>query len=97
MTPCECLDNLVGKPLTGVNHAADMAMIGFGKGPLVERRGKTIQLSEWDLHLQCPWRFVRDGSVILAWMIFTMKPPAENRATGAISNNRSFFQTETAC
>ncbi len=66
MATCEWLDNLVGKPLTGVNHAADMAMIGFGEGPLVERRGKTIQLSEWDLHLQCPWRFVRDGSVILA-------------------------------
>lgn len=70
MTEREWLDNLVGKPLTGVNHAADMAMIGFGKGPLVERRGKTVQLSEWDLHLQCPWRFVRDGSVILAWMDF---------------------------
>ncbi|MBW8639291.1 hypothetical protein K1W69_19000 [Hoeflea sp. WL0058] len=66
MTTCAWLDNLVGKPLSGVNYAADMAMIGFGRGPLVERRGKTIQLSEWDLHLQCPWRFVRDGSVILA-------------------------------
>lgn len=60
------LDHLAGKPLTGVSYAVDMAMIGFGTGPIVERRGKTIRLSEWDLHLQCPWRFVRDGSVILA-------------------------------
>jgi hypothetical protein len=33
---------------------------------ITDHQGEAREVGEWALHLQCPWRFVRSGSVILA-------------------------------
>lgn len=33
---------------------------------MINRRGEPRLVGEWALHLQCPWRFVRNDSIILA-------------------------------
>jgi hypothetical protein len=44
-----------------------------------DRRGEPREAGEWALHLQCPWRFVRTGSIILASTDFYY--PAEGEET----------------
>jgi hypothetical protein len=44
-----------------------MLCIHFGElRSVVDRRGNNRQVGEWALHLQCPWRFVQFGDLVLA-------------------------------
>jgi len=63
----DMINRLNGLRLNIVGAAADMLWISFGEQRTVaDLRGKPKQVGEWALHLQCPWRFVRGGEVILA-------------------------------
>ncbi len=60
------LDALLGKPVWKCTRAADMACFQFGA-----RRSKTtkrvlIEVGEYALHLQCPWRIVKDDQIVMA-------------------------------
>lgn len=63
------LQALVGQPLIGSNRAADMEMFSFGE--LVPTpAGRTVPshlAGRYGLHLQCPWRIVRSGSLIVGY------------------------------
>lgn len=44
-----------------------MLAIHFGEFRTVpDRHGQPREVGEWALHFQCPWRFVRGNSIILA-------------------------------
>ena len=64
---------LVGLPLWSSGRAADMQWFAIGecrtvitsRGPLTERFGRTKVVGEFSLHVQCPWRIVRDDTVVV--------------------------------
>lgn len=49
-----------------VGAADDLFWVHFGDLRTVATRdGGTKEVGEWALHLQCPWRFIRNGQVVL--------------------------------
>ena len=40
-------------------------------------RGEPREVGEWALHLQCPWRFVRSGSIVLGSADFYYYPDSD--------------------
>jgi len=62
----EVLQVLPGLRLAPLGAAADMLWLHFGEmRSVVDRKGKERKVGEWALHLQCPWRFMRLGTVVL--------------------------------
>ena len=62
----EVLQVLSGLRLAVCGAVADMLWLHFGEmRSVVDRRGVEKQVGEWALHLQCSWRFVRSGIVVL--------------------------------
>jgi len=62
----EWLNPLEDLALTRISHAGSMCVIHFGDlRPDTNHRGQSIQIPEWALQLQCPWRFTRRGKVVL--------------------------------
>jgi len=62
----DVLQVLSGLRLAPVGAAADMLWLHFGEmRSIVDRKGKARKVGEWALHLQCPWRFVHLGTVVL--------------------------------
>jgi hypothetical protein len=59
---------LVGKSVWRCTLAADMACFQFGERRIAKsfRDGSERQVGEYALHLQCPWRIVKDEKVLLA-------------------------------
>lgn len=63
----EHLHILVGQPLTAGSHAADMVMFGFGPEVTGVVHGRTMtRVGIW-LHIQCPWRIVREGVMLVGY------------------------------
>ena len=55
-----------------------MLAIHFGEFRYVrDRHGQQREVGEWALHFQCPWRFVRRNSIILASTDVHSYPEAE--------------------
>ena len=68
----EALAPLLNSPLHDWNRAADMATIGFGAEVEADFRKKghpgeyeRRMVSQYALHLQCNWRVVREGRIII--------------------------------
>jgi hypothetical protein len=60
------LERLVGHPFRGIGRAADLVWLAFGGDvPWVNHRGEGTVRPELALHLQCPWRLLRDGEVLV--------------------------------
>jgi hypothetical protein len=76
----EALSVLRGLRLQLVGAAVDMLWIHFGALRTVTTpSGVAKQVGEWALHLQCPWRFVRSGTVLLASSDFYYVPGSGER------------------
>jgi hypothetical protein len=74
----EALRVLNGLRLRRVGAAADMLWMHFGDYRTVtDRRGESREVGQWALHFQCPWRFVRTGSIILASTDFYYHPEGD--------------------
>lgn len=60
------LQALTGLPLANVSRAANMLMFGFG-GPrtIPARQGGTREVTEFALHVQCPWRLCDSERVLI--------------------------------
>ena len=61
----KALGQLHGLPLTSISSAGTMPMLFFGQlkvGP--SPRGGTRETGDYHLHLQCPWRFVHNDSIL---------------------------------
>ena len=57
---------LIGNPLWGCGRAADMATFQFGpRTERIDRHGKAYWVGEFALHVQCPWRIVREDGVVV--------------------------------
>jgi hypothetical protein len=57
---------LVGKPFWGSARALDMQMFAFGNRILSEnRRSEPVEKGEYALHVQCDWRMVRSGKILV--------------------------------
>ena len=56
------VSELIGKAMWACGRAADMATFQFGgPRPVVDFYGRPREVGEYALHVQCPWRIVRDG------------------------------------
>lgn len=60
------LHSLVGLPLTDGSRAANMQCFHFGqKCTRLSRKGETVTVSKFALHVQCRWRIVgREGIIV---------------------------------
>jgi hypothetical protein len=57
---------LIGQPLVHSARAVDMEMFGFGKIVTLPRwSGGTRDVPRFALHVQCPWRIVASGRVVV--------------------------------
>ncbi|KQV13484.1 hypothetical protein ASC97_32025 [Rhizobium sp. Root1203] len=57
-----CLQVLLGLPLSIVRNAADMKVFHFGK--VVPHHSGRGTVGAYALHVQCPWRFVDERTVV---------------------------------
>lgn len=60
------MEELKGERLTSIRFAVDLAMISFGS--IVSVRdpvGGRMRVREWSLHINCGWRIVRNGMVVI--------------------------------
>ena len=58
---------LINKELNGLHRAADMLMLSIGEPVTVKTyKGETREVSEYAIHFQCQWRFVKNGEILLA-------------------------------
>jgi hypothetical protein len=60
------LKPLLGKRLWCSRRAADMEMFHFGaRVPTTDGRGKSVEVGEYALHVQCAWRIVGPGGIVV--------------------------------
>ncbi len=60
------LKPLLGKRLWCSRRAADMEMFHFGERvPTTDSRGKRAEVGEYSLHVQCAWRIVGPGGIVV--------------------------------
>jgi hypothetical protein len=63
----EYTDWLISKDFVDIGRAADMLWLSFGKEITIKIHDqKSRVVNEFALHLQCPWRFIQKGLIILA-------------------------------
>lgn len=58
---------LLGLPLWAMGRATDLEWFQFrGQREVVNRRGEKRTVGDWALHVQCPWRIVQVGKILVA-------------------------------
>lgn len=61
------LSKLIEKPLWGVGRSADLEWFQFGdKHTVPAYGGGAKQVGDYALHIQCAWRIIETGSVVVA-------------------------------
>ena len=61
----QVLMNLTGLQLTRATRAANMECLKFGTFYQTGKDGKTHNIGEFGLHLQCPWRLTNDVCILV--------------------------------
>lgn len=51
--------------LVDLGRAADLLWLSFGRPVIITTLKGTREVTEYALHLQCPWRFIKDNKIIL--------------------------------
>lgn len=59
------LQQLVGLRLTTTTRAANMECLKFGTLLDTNKAGQEIEIGEFALHLQCPWRFTSETKIVI--------------------------------
>jgi len=59
------LQQLVGLGLTTTTRAANMECLKFGTLLDTNKAGQEIEIGEFALHLQCPWRFTSKTKILI--------------------------------
>ncbi|MFX3618690.1 MAG: hypothetical protein ACE3JK_14370 [Sporolactobacillus sp.] len=62
----EALNKLIGLKFQYAGRASNLLWLGFGPMISVTRRGKTEQLAEYALHIQCAWRIMKENRMVAA-------------------------------
>ena len=59
--------NIENKCLIKLGRAADMLWLSIGEPVMIDDyKGGTREVSEYAIHFQCQWRFVKNGKILLA-------------------------------
>jgi hypothetical protein len=59
--------NIENKNLRELGRAADMLWLSIGEPIMIDDyKGGTREVSEYAIHFQCQWRFVKNGKILLA-------------------------------
>ena len=62
----DAMSNLIGQPMWACRRAADLAAFHFGRqNKTFDLKGANTEVGDYALHVQCPWRIVRDDRVIV--------------------------------
>lgn len=57
---------LVGLPLWGAGRVVDMEMFDFGgRHKQRNRKGEEVEVGDYALHIQCPWRIVGAAGIVV--------------------------------
>ncbi|MCM3256023.1 hypothetical protein [Priestia aryabhattai] len=56
---------LIGLNLRYAGRASNLFWLGFGEMISVTRRGKTEELAEYALNIQCSWRITKDNKILV--------------------------------
>src|SRR6478735_8215289 len=57
---------LVGSKLSNIGRASNLFWLEFGEALSVIRRGRTQELAEYVLHIQCSWRITKSNKILVA-------------------------------
>jgi len=60
------LESLVGSKLNNIGRASNLFWLELGERLSVIRRGRTIELSEYALNIQCSWRITKENTIVVA-------------------------------
>lgn len=83
----ECLENT---SMEGIGRCSDMIWISFGRKIVtVNHRNKKIQKSEYEFHIQCPFRITRDNNILLSnYDIYELQEETSNEKWDVYGNNK---------
>lgn len=73
----KALDALIGIPLWSSSRAADLQGFHFGQRRTVTAGGRTKEVGEYVLHIQCAWR-IRHGNRVIVGSRDLYNPPHES-------------------
>lgn len=59
------IGQLIGLNLRYAGRASNLFWLGFGEMISVTRRGKTEELAEYALNIQCSWRINKDNKILV--------------------------------
>jgi len=59
------IGKLIGLNLQYAGRASNLFWLGFGELISVTRRGKTEELAEYALDIQCSWRIIKDNKILV--------------------------------
>ncbi|MDW4511809.1 hypothetical protein R7236_25890 [Priestia megaterium] len=59
------IGKLIGLDLRYAGRASNLFWLGFGEMISVTRRGKTEELAEYALDIQCSWRITKDNKILV--------------------------------
>ncbi|MGF7071662.1 hypothetical protein [Priestia megaterium] len=59
------IGKLIGLNLRYAGRASNLFWLGFGEMISVTRRGKTKELAEYALDIQCSWRITKDNKILV--------------------------------
>ncbi|MHA7098568.1 hypothetical protein [Priestia aryabhattai] len=59
------IGKLIGLNLRYAGRASNLFWLGFGEMISVTRRGKTEELAEYALDIQCSWRITKDNKILV--------------------------------
>jgi hypothetical protein len=80
------LKRLIGKRLWAANRAGEMATFQIGDRQTVRKfRGDMVEVGEYALHVQCPWRITRGLDIVVGSSDLYYPPsPRAEPSRGAI-------------
>lgn len=83
----ECLEK---SSMEGIGRCSDMIWISFGKKIFtVNHRNEEVQKSEYEFHIQCPFRIIRDNNILLSnYDIYEVQQKASNEEWDVYGNNK---------
>jgi hypothetical protein len=73
------LQQLIGLTLSGTSRAANMECLKFGNLERMDQMGKAVQVGQYGLHVQCPWR-ISSATSIMVGSLDVYEPVEEHAA-----------------
>lgn len=90
------LNNLISEEFQRFGRTLDMIELGFGElSEKTDRRGKKYTVSNFVFHIQCPFRVIRDNSIVLSTEdLFLPFPDTEPEEVDWNKRNSTLFDSK---